>query len=270
TVQHGSRARWVLAAGSRAQLLSVGSVLRVSLEHGSLEAEVQPSAQPESFVVQARGTEVAVHGTRFRVRLDGDQVHVEVEQGTVQVRPLGQRAGTVLSAPLRADFLAGAVLPAPAPLGERPTAQLELTREVAGTPRPSARPSSASGQPEPLPVPAPPAPPTTGERAVAALPAASPGAATAPDAAGERALQSVLQHVQGCFHRHLPGSRELGIEVSTRLGLWVETSGQVLRADFDPPLAPAIEACVAEKLAQFRAAPSPEGYRIERNLLLHR
>jgi hypothetical protein len=79
----------------------------------------------------------------------------------------------------------------------------------------------------------------------------------------------VAEHVQVCFHRHLPGSRELGIEVSTRLGLWVEASGQLLRADFAPPLAPAIEACVAEKLEQFRAAPSPEGYRIERSLLLH-
>ncbi len=91
---------------------------------------------------------------------------------------------------------------------------------------------------------------------------------TTPDPASERALEQVMEHVRTCFRPHLPGSRELGIEVSTRLGLWVEASGQLLRADFEPPLAPEIEGCVARKLEAFHATPSVDGYRVERNLLL--
>jgi hypothetical protein len=105
------------------------------------------------------------------------------------------------------------------------------------------------------------------ERVAAAPP---PEAAPEQDAASQTVLQSITEHVQSCFRSHVPGSSELGIEVSTRLRLWVEASGQLLRADFEPPLAPAIESCVAERLAQFRAAPSPQGYRVERELVLHR
>ena len=83
-------------------------------------------------------------------------------------------------------------------------------------------------------------------------------------------MQAVTEHVQACFRRHLPGSSELGIQVSTRLGLWVEPSGQLLSASFDPPLAPDIESCVSDQLGQFRAPASHDGYRVERDLLLRR
>lgn len=259
-VEHPGRASWVLLPGSQASLRSAEPVLQVELEQGSLTAQVQPSERAESFLVRARGTEVAVHGTRFGVSLlGGDRVLVEVSEGTVQVRPSGQSAGTVLREHMRGEFVAGALLLAAAPQVKPPVLP----------PESSAKPAPATPPPAPAPVaptPPPPAPPP--EPATAKPPPLS--VAPPLDAASERALKAVTEHVQDCFRRHLPGSRELGIEVSTRLGLWVEANGQLLRADFEPPLAPGIEACVSEQLAQFRAAPSPEGYRVERDLVLQR
>ena len=96
-VEHPGRASWVLAPGSRGRVLSASGVLRIALERGSLDAEVLPSrgaaAQTqypaESFIVEAQGTEVAVHGTQFRVALSGERTRVTVSQGQVVVRPLG-------------------------------------------------------------------------------------------------------------------------------------------------------------------------------------
>jgi hypothetical protein len=263
SVQHPERASWRLQPGSRARLLSGGPVLRVDLEHGRLTAVVRPSPQPETFVVQARGTEVAVHGTRFSVSVQGEHVHVEVEEGSVQVRPIGQSAGTLLRPGMQADFLGGALQPAPAP----PAGVTPPPAPTARPPQPAALatpPQPGPAQPHAERSPAPPAPVASAEPATPELPAPP------PDASSQQTLELVTERVRACFRRHLPGSSELGIEVSTRLGLWVEPSGQLLRAEFDPPLAPAIESCVARELGQFRAAPSPEGYRVQRNLQLQR
>ena len=272
-VEHRGRARWELAPGSRARLASsAGNVLRVSLEQGSLDAEVQPSAAPESFIVMAAGTEVAVHGTRFRVTLlGGEQVRVAVSEGVVQVRPVsagGARAsGTSLPAGAQADFWAG--LPEPA-------APSALTPPLAPQPpRPSppahATPTapSSAGKPASSPPPAGAARPAA---SAALAPAKRPQAAaggTAP-ASVETALRAVTEQVQDCFRRELQGSSEVGIEVSTTLALGVEADGTLLSADFEPPLAPAVERCVAAQLSQLRVAASPEGYRVERNLRLRR
>lgn len=262
TVQHVGHASWVLLPGSRARLRSAGPVVWVDLEQGSLNAQVQPSEQPESFVVQARGTEVAVHGTRFSVSLQGERVQVEVTEGSVQVRPTGQSSGTLLRGHMRSDFVAGVLQPALAPHAEQAALPPQAGLEVKpARPLPPAGPGRA---PSPAMRPA-----LTGNLGTA-TPLQPPAATPPPDAESERALQAVTEHIRACFRRHLPGSSELGIEVSTRLGLWVEASGQLLRADFEPPLAPAIEGCVAEQLVQFRAAPSPEGYRVERDLVLQR
>jgi ferric-dicitrate binding protein FerR (iron transport regulator) len=312
-VEHAGRASWELAPGSRARVLSVaGGVLRVSLEQGSLVAEVHPSAQPESFVVQAQGTEVAVHGTRFGVSLIGDHVRVSVAQGLVQVRPLALAAatlpipGTSLRAGMQADFWAGKTEPAPAvsastaahppasapePLPENGLAPLPAAAHGqtsgapavsrgAHTPRPGAplgaKPSAALS-PQ-LQTPGRVAGSAAGATAAAPGAAAAPGTAAvppapvppAPRASVEQALQTVTEHVQSCFRQQLPGSSELGIEAATRLGLWVEHDGELLRADFDPPLAPAVERCVAAQLAHLRVAPSPAGFRVEREIRLRR
>jgi hypothetical protein len=274
-VQHAQRASWVLAPGSAARLLSAGGVLRVALDRGSLEAEVQPSSQPASFVVEAGGSEVVVHGTHFRVSLLGASTRVAVTRGEVEVRPIGQGRGTLLGAGMQADFAAGS--PAPAPMPAAPAAEKAA---------PSAEPGPSAATPQARLPQAPAAANTSNSPAAqpraqhtaapVAPPAAAPSAAAAPTpgspsgAAAEQALRAVSEHVQRCFRSNLPGSSELGIEASTQLALWVEPDGDVLRANFEPPLAPAVEACVTVQLAQLKLAPSSDGYRIEREIRLRR
>jgi hypothetical protein len=97
-----------------------------------------------------------------------------------------------------------------------------------------------------------------------------PAATDEPPASVERSLQAVIEQVQDCFRRELQGSSELGIEAATTLTLGVEPDGTLLSADFEPPLAPAVERCVAAQLAHLRLAESPEGYRVQRNIRLRR
>ena len=297
-VEHRGRASWELAPGSRARLTSnAGNVLRVSLEQGSLDAEVQPSAASESFIVMAAGTEVAVHGTRFRVTLlGGEHVRVAVSQGVVQVRPVSASAarpsGTSLAAGAQADFWAGRTEPPAAAEPSAPAAQLtpepsrsepELSERItfddhwqsgpaqrtpaAAAPAPIGKqantraPARAAGHPAP-------ADRSLARPAVGRAPGATAGAA--PSASVEEALQAVTEQVQDCFRRELQGSSEVGIEVSTTLALGVEPDGTLLSADFEPPLAPAVERCVAAQLAHLRVSASPAGYRVERNIRLRR
>ncbi len=270
-VEHRGRASWQLAPGSRARVASnAGNILRISLEQGSLDAEVQPSAVSESFIVIAAGTEVAVHGTRFRVALlEGEHVRVSVSQGLVQVRPLSaatmRAAGTSLAAGAQADFWAGLPEPAAAPipppaLPEHAAPEPELPAPPHGKPAPPA-PSAAARHPAP-------ASRSLEPPAKARTPVTS--AAATPPASVEQALQAVTEQVQDCFRQELQGSSEVGIEVSTTLALGVEPDGTLLSADFEPPLAPAVERCVAAQLARLRVAASPQGYRVERNLRLRR
>ncbi|MEO8185179.1 MAG: FecR family protein [Deltaproteobacteria bacterium] len=280
-VEHAGRAHWELAPGSKARLLSAaGGVLRVSLEQGSLAAEVEPSGQPESFVVQARGTEVAVHGTRFAVSLLEERVHVSVTRGQVQVRPvvLGRAvlptSGTLLGPGMQADFWAGATEPSvPAAVH----ADTSVRRAVPPPPivpvAPpavrAARPASTATAAKPYAAPSAPAAVPTAPSSVA-LPAPAPRQPAAPSASVEQALETVTEHVQQCFREQLRGSGELGIEATTRLGLWVEPDGELLRADFEPPLAPAVESCVTVQLSHLRVARSPAGFRVERDIRLRR
>lgn len=274
-VEHRGRASWQLRPGSRARWASsAGNVLRISLEQGSLDAEVQPSAVSESFIVICAGTEVAVHGTRFRVELlDGERVRVSVSQGVVQVRPVSagtaRASGTSLAAGAQADFWAGLTEPAAA---AAPNALPPPALPAPEPTRPEPERSTPPGKPANAAAPAGAArPPATADRARprAAKPR-PPTVAGAPPASVESALQAVTEQVQDCFRRELQGSSEVGIEVSTTLALGVEADGTLLSADFDPPLAPAVERCVAAQLAHLRVAASPEGYRVERNLRLRR
>jgi len=284
-VEHPGRASWVLAPGSRGRVLSAASgVLRVALERGSLDAEVVPSlgasapgpSPAEAFIVEAQGTEVAVHGTRFRVTLSGDHTHVAVSQGQVVVRPLGQRAGTTLAAGMSAEFRAGVVEPPLLPAASASAApRTSPSGRAAAGPAPErgslqrgraalpAAPASGSGV-------APASGAGAGSGSESAPPTASSPSHAASAVAVEPALRAITERVQSCFRRHTPGPSELRIELSTELAFWVEPSGELLQADFEPPLAPAVEACVAAELGQLRLAPSPEGYRVEREIRLYR
>jgi len=213
------------------------------------------------------------------VSLLEERVQVSVTRGQVQVRPVvSGRAvlptpGTLLGPGMQADFWAGRTEP-PAPAAPHPDSSVRQAvpplpnAPPAPPPARAARPSApAAAKPNAAPS-AVTAPSSAASSAQAPTPSAAPAAASS--ASVEQALETVTQHVQHCFRAQLPGSSEIGIEALTRLGLWVEPDGELLRADFDPPLAPTVESCVAAQLEHLRVAHSPAGFRVERDLRLRR
>lgn len=89
TITLGDGSRAVLEARSKLTLLTVGArLVRVALEKGGAELDVV-HADGKQFVVEARGYEIRVLGTRFRVRLgettDAPAVEVQVTRGRVRV-----------------------------------------------------------------------------------------------------------------------------------------------------------------------------------------
>ena len=104
-------ATWVLAPNSRVIIDTVAMPHKLTLEKGSVLAEVVPRQSSdeiiESFSITAGSTRVAVHGTVFSVTLSDDQVTVEVTRGAVTVGPAGHRGlttGRLLVSPARAAF----------------------------------------------------------------------------------------------------------------------------------------------------------------------
>ena len=83
----------------------------VALERGAIRAEVTPrdpsEGLVEAFAVEVGGTRVAVHGTAFSVKIEGDRAIVDVEHGAVAVGPVGHvgaTTGHLLVGPSRASF----------------------------------------------------------------------------------------------------------------------------------------------------------------------
>lgn len=284
-VEHAERAMWELAAGSGAHLTDAGDgVLCVELEHGALSAVVSPS-RAESFMVRARGTEVAVHGTRFRVEMDERRVVVSVTEGVVEVRPLERSTRARLTAGMRAAFVSGVP---------------EADALVAPALTAPAAPERSSDPAAPVPVaPASPASQTSPEREAAAVAPARKSAAAEPalrnvprsasasrgsaPAAGtepqvsaaqvpaavmDAAIARVTEQIQGCFRRHTSGQGPVSIEAATHVSLEVQPSGLILGVSLDPPLAPQVEACVASALATLNLGASEAGYRVEREIRL--
>lgn len=113
-------ATWVLAPHSKAVVETTAIPHMLTLEQGSVHAEVVPRQEAhqllETFVVDVGNTRVAVHGTVLSVARDSASVMVEVTRGSVTVGPAGYRGtttGHLLVGPARASFsLQGARLQA--------------------------------------------------------------------------------------------------------------------------------------------------------------
>ncbi len=289
-VEHVDRARWTLAPGSRARVLSVeADVLRIALDQGSLEAVVSPSTRPESFVVQALGTEISVHGTRFAVSLGTEaRVVVTVSEGEVRVRPTGEQSGVPLRAGMSAEFMAGSLLGGAAGASaslhaERLGAAALAHDSSRSAPHKAAAPEAASRAAAPpgglagvAPEPRDALQPAESlrnpsEESAASVGSDAPGSAQgAPPASVERALTLATEHIQACFQKHTSGEGELTIEVSTRLIVEVEPSGAILEVRINPPLAPLVDACVARDLAALNLGGSEGGFQVDREIRLHR
>jgi ferric-dicitrate binding protein FerR (iron transport regulator) len=247
SVDHPWRGTWTLAPRSRARLLGRTEQVLVHLEEGSLLAEVTPSAKPETFVVEAAGTRVAVHGTTFRVTLDHGRVIVQVREGTVAVGPIVGVPAFFLKAPAHGDFAAdgrsGSI--DGRPLGasaERRAEPLKLS--------PRREPSASPGS---LPLP--------GSSVVPTEPSISDI---------EVGIARIVEAATTCFSRHTSSAEGVQITVRTALSLQIAASGDVSDVDFQPPLSPEVEECAAAAIAPVGFVPSKQGAKVTRMLELKR
>lgn len=248
SVDHAKRATWTLAPNSSAQLLEKGERIAVRLERGSVLSEVVPNPKPETFVVEAAGTRVAVHGTVFRVALDGGRVIVQVREGTVAVGPLGAVPAFFLKAPAHGDFASdgrsGSI--DGRPLGETTERRPEPLRLAPL--RASAAPSSSG--------------PT---------PAGSAELPLEPSINDiEAGFARIVDTTTDCFGRNTVSAEGVQITVRTALSLHIQSSGAVSNVDFQPPLAPEVEACAASGISSVVFAASAQGAKVTRMLELKR
>jgi hypothetical protein len=253
TVRHVDRAKWTLAVGSSAVLLGKNEVIRVQLERGSVLSEVVPNPKPETFIVEAAGVRVAVHGTVFRVALEDGRVVVDVRKGSVSVGPLGGAPVFLLKAPAHGNFAAdgrsGSIDGRPAGEGDpRPPGHQKIPAR------------SSSGV-----VDAPPAVSST----IPLAPAASAELPSEPSISDiEVGIARIVDGTASCFARHTQSADGVQITVHTALSLKILADGAVTDVDFQPPLSPAAEECAAASIAQVHFASSKQGTQVTRMLEL--
>jgi hypothetical protein len=248
-VDHASRATWTLAPNSSAVLLEKGERISVKLERGSVLSEVVPNPKPETFIVEAAGTRVAVHGTVFRVELEGGRVIVQVREGTVAVGPRGAVPTFFLKAPAHGDFAAdgrsGSI--DGRPLGESEERRAQPLR--LGHVRSPSVPASSS----------------------ATAPVSSAELPTEPSINDiESGIAGVVSVTSDCFSRNTKGAEGVQITVRTALSLSVDGSGAVSDVEFQPPLSPEAEECAASGIAGINFAASKQGAKVTRMLELKR
>ena len=248
SVDHAGRATWTLAPGSSARLAEKGERLTLRLERGSVLAEVVPNPRPETFVVEAAGARIAVHGTVFRVQLDGDRVIVQVREGTVAVGPIGAVPSFFLKAPAYGDFAGDG---RSGSIDGRPLGESEERRRLPlklGPPRPASAAASSNQapvSPEDLP----------SEPSIADI---------------EAGIARIVDATSDCFSRNTKSTEGVQITVRTALSLQIDGNGAVSDVDFQPPLSPDVEQCAADSISQVAFAASKQGAKVTRMLELKR
>jgi len=250
SVDHVGRATWTLSPESSAILAGKGERLTVHLERGSVLSEVVPNPKPETFVVEAAGARIAVHGTVFRVTLLGERVLVEVREGTVAVGAQGAEAAFFLKAPAHGDFATDG---RSGRIDGHPQGDATERRRAPLRPTPLRAPSVT--------------PPSS-----AAVPAPSAELPSEPSINDiEVGIASVVEATSDCFRRYTSKNAD-GVEITahTALSLKIADSGAVLASDFQPPLSPDAEKCARASISQIRFAASKQGADVTRLLELKR
>jgi ferric-dicitrate binding protein FerR (iron transport regulator) len=235
-VEHSRHSRWTLERGGRAKVTSGGGVVRVELEQGALVARVEPSSKKETFVVEAAGTRVAVHGTEFRVALTAHHVDVSVTEGTVLVGPRSEPgSGRAISANENASFeLSGA------PFGT----------EHADRPRASR--------------------PTPDRRVVPSTDPSRERAAQPSIEEVEKVVSQVIELGATCFQTRTATANGVRVTASTLFTVRALPEGRLELVSLDPPLAPPVQRCVLDGIGKLSTTPSHRGIDISRRMELER
>jgi len=250
SVTHAGRATWELAPGSSALLAERGERITVELERGSVRSEVVPSPRPETFVVLAAGARVAVHGTVFRVSLEGGRVQVQVREGVVAVGPRGAAPAFLLKAPASGEFSADG-----------------LTGHVDGPP--STGIHSSRGEPiKPGRVRAAPSVGATPSTSAASVSVELPKEPSIDDI--ESGIARSVDIASDCFRRHTQSAEGVQVTVRTALSLEIANSGAPTHVEFQPPLSPDAEICARDGISKITFAPSEQGAKVTRLLELKR
>lgn len=245
-VTHAGWATWTVAPDSSAVLAGRDERITVRLERGSVLSKVVPNPKPETFVVEAAGTRIAVHGTLFSVALAGGHVIVQVREGIVAVGPLGGVPAFLLTAGTNGDFAADG-----------------RSGSINGRPV-SATDTRPHGPPKQAPA-----------RAVSS----TASSALAPVASAELPLEPAINDIEtgiagivdatsDCFARFTQSADGVRITVHTALSLKILDSGDIAEVDFQPPLSPAAEECAAASISKVRFAPTKQGASVTRMLEL--
>lgn len=253
SVAHAGRATWTLAPNSSAILAGRDERITVRLEQGQVLSRVVPNPKPETFVVEAAGARIAVHGTVFSVALAGGHVLVQVREGVVAVGALGSSPAFLLKAPASGEFAADG---RSGSINGRPVSD-------------NGRLRSDNDAPQPEPERAPPH----------ALSAPAPTSQLAPVASGEVPVEPSINDIEAgiarivdatsdCFARHTQSADGVQITVHTALSLEILDSGAVDAVDFQPPLSPDAEACAAASISQVHFVASKQGAKVTRVLEL--
>jgi len=271
TVVHAGHARWTLTPHSEATLLANGDIVTIRLDRGSVTSRVTKSSRTETFAVEAADVRVAAHGTEFVVSLGADGVSVSVTEGSVLVGPreepgTGQllispsaKRYTLVGQPFEDDRGLEA-------LGAHPT-----HAKAAATEEPTAS-SSAT-----VPVPG----------ARLALDAAAKKAAAAPTADEnveeqdqrpidpspeglERATASVMRLTQACFRERTIAGEGVRVMAQTSITFRTLPQGGVNRVVFEPPLSPAVQACVNAGMSAIQTEATRNGFQVSRTVDLER
>jgi hypothetical protein len=245
-VTHAGRATWTLSPNSSAVLAGRDERITVRLERGSVLSRVVPNPKPETFVVEAADTRVAVHGTLFSVALAGGHVLVQVREGIVAVGPRGGAPAFLLTAGMTGDFATD---------GRSGRIDGRAVRESKTRPTRAHKqtPARAVG--------------TTANSALAPVPSADlPSEPSINDI--ETGIARVVDATTECFARFAQSADGVQITVHTALSLKILDSGAVAEIDFQPPLSHDAEECAATSIAEMRFAASKQGTSVMRMLEL--
>ena len=242
-VTHAGRATWTMSPNSLAVLAGRDERITVRLERGSVLSKVVPNPKPETFVVEAAGTRVAVHGTLFSVALTGGHVVVQVREGIVAVGPLGGVPAFLLTAGTTGDFAAD---------GRSGSINGRPVRESKSRPPAPHKPKLASA---------------ASATASTPLPVASAELPSEPSISDiESGIVRIVDGTSDCFARFTQSTDGVQITVHTAISLKILDTGAVAEVDFQPPLSPGAEECAAASISEMRFAASKQGASVTRML----